>query len=93
MVRYLYCRHGTTISTGIPAHDRGAGCSNCVVIKFRGRYQYYSCDGKDTCQFSKRAGYDDERGHSISEYLLSYKFDYIFFTGSSKTGKYVMQSC
>jgi aldehyde dehydrogenase (NAD+) len=29
--------------------------------------------------------------HSISEFLLGYKFDYIFFTGSSKTGKYVMQ--
>ena len=29
--------------------------------------------------------------HSVSEYLLSYKFDYIFFTGSSKIGKYVMQ--
>jgi aldehyde dehydrogenase (NAD+) len=29
--------------------------------------------------------------HSISEYLLSYKFDYIFFTGSTKTGRYVMQ--
>jgi aldehyde dehydrogenase (NAD+) len=27
----------------------------------------------------------------VSEYLLSYKFDYIFFTGSSKIGKYVMQ--
>ena len=29
--------------------------------------------------------------HSISEYLLNYKFDYIFFTGSTKIGKYVMQ--
>jgi aldehyde dehydrogenase (NAD+) len=29
--------------------------------------------------------------HSISEYLLNYKFDYIFFTGSCKTGKYIMQ--
>jgi len=29
--------------------------------------------------------------HSMSEFLLSYKFDYIFFTGSSKVGKYVMQ--
>jgi aldehyde dehydrogenase (NAD+) len=28
--------------------------------------------------------------HSISEYLLDYNFDYIFFTGSSKIGKYVM---
>jgi aldehyde dehydrogenase (NAD+) len=29
--------------------------------------------------------------HSISEYLLEQKFDYIFFTGSSRIGKYVMQ--
>jgi aldehyde dehydrogenase (NAD+) len=29
--------------------------------------------------------------HSVSDYLLSYNFDYIFFTGSSKTGKYVME--
>jgi aldehyde dehydrogenase (NAD+) len=28
--------------------------------------------------------------HSISEYLLDYKFDYIFFTGSSSVGRYVM---
>ena len=29
--------------------------------------------------------------HSISEYLLDQKFDYIFFTGSCRVGKYVMQ--
>jgi aldehyde dehydrogenase (NAD+) len=29
--------------------------------------------------------------HTVSEYLLNYKFDYIFFTGSCKIGKYVMQ--
>ena len=29
--------------------------------------------------------------HTVSEYLLSQKFDYIFFTGSTKVGKYVMQ--
>jgi aldehyde dehydrogenase (NAD+) len=29
--------------------------------------------------------------HSISEYLLEQKFDYIFFTGSCRIGKYVMQ--
>jgi aldehyde dehydrogenase (NAD+) len=28
--------------------------------------------------------------HSVSEYLLNQKFDYIFFTGSSEIGKYVM---
>ena len=29
--------------------------------------------------------------HSISEFLLEKKFDYIFFTGSCRVGKYVMQ--
>lgn len=29
--------------------------------------------------------------HTVSEYLLNYNFDYIFFTGSCKTGKYVME--
>lgn len=29
--------------------------------------------------------------HSISDYLLDYKFDYIFFTGSSRIGRYVME--
>lgn len=29
--------------------------------------------------------------HSVSEFLLTHKFDYIFFTGSCKVGKYVMQ--
>jgi aldehyde dehydrogenase (NAD+) len=29
--------------------------------------------------------------HSVSEYLLNYRFDYIFFTGSCEIGRYVMQ--
>lgn len=29
--------------------------------------------------------------HAISNYLLEQKFDYIFFTGSSRIGRYVMQ--
>jgi aldehyde dehydrogenase (NAD+) len=29
--------------------------------------------------------------HTVSEYLLDQKFDYIFFTGSPRIGKYVMQ--
>jgi acyl-CoA reductase-like NAD-dependent aldehyde dehydrogenase len=29
--------------------------------------------------------------HTVSEQLLNHKFDYIFFTGSCKTGKYVME--
>jgi aldehyde dehydrogenase (NAD+) len=29
--------------------------------------------------------------HSVSDQLLSHKFDYIFFTGSSRIGKHVMQ--
>ncbi len=29
--------------------------------------------------------------HSVSEYLLNSKFDYIFFTGSTEIGRYVME--
>lgn len=29
--------------------------------------------------------------HSVSDFLLDYKFDYIFFTGSSRIGKHVMK--
>ena len=29
--------------------------------------------------------------HSVSEYLLDSKFDYIFFTGSTRTGKHVIE--
>jgi aldehyde dehydrogenase (NAD+) len=29
--------------------------------------------------------------HLVSEYLLDHKFDYIFFTGSSRIGRYVME--
>lgn len=29
--------------------------------------------------------------HTVSEYLLDHRFDYIFFTGSSRIGKYVME--
>lgn len=29
--------------------------------------------------------------HSISEHLLNYKFDYIFFTGSNRIGRYVVE--
>lgn len=29
--------------------------------------------------------------HTVSDYLLGYKFDYIFFTGSPKTGSHVME--
>lgn len=29
--------------------------------------------------------------HTVSEFLLDHKFDYIFFTGSTKIGRYVME--
>lgn len=29
--------------------------------------------------------------HDVSDYLLNYNFDYIFFTGSCRVGKYVME--
>jgi aldehyde dehydrogenase (NAD+) len=64
---------------------------NCVVLKV-------SRQAPETAKVLERMiGEMDSRhvalitgDHDVSEYLLNYNFDYIFFTGSQKTGKYVM---
>jgi aldehyde dehydrogenase (NAD+) len=65
---------------------------NCVVLKVSRQVPY------STAVMEKiLAGIPQELvlmingDHDVSEFLLSYKFDYIFFTGSIKVGKYVMQ--
>jgi aldehyde dehydrogenase (NAD+) len=65
---------------------------NCVVLKVS--RQVPAITGimeKILDEFPKELIIMLNGDHSVSEYLLSYKFDYIFFTGSCKTGKYVMQ--
>ncbi|MFO7621629.1 MAG: aldehyde dehydrogenase [Bacteroidales bacterium] len=65
---------------------------NCVVIKVSGQVP------NTTSVMEKIISYFPEElvlllngDHSVSEYLLNQKFDYIFFTGSCSVGKYVMK--
>ncbi len=65
---------------------------NCVILKVSRQVpNITSVMKKILDSFPKELVMMINGDHSVSEYLLSYKFDYIFFTGSSKTGKYVMQ--
>jgi len=65
---------------------------NCVILKVSRQVpNITSVMKKILDSFPKELVMMINGDHSVSEYLLSYKFDYIFFTGSCKTGKYVMQ--
>jgi aldehyde dehydrogenase (NAD+) len=65
---------------------------NCVILKVSGQVPY-------TMQVIEKILADLPRelvtlikgDHSMNDFLLDYKFDYIFFTGSPRIGKYVMQ--
>jgi aldehyde dehydrogenase (NAD+) len=64
---------------------------NCVTLKVS---QQAPCTGdvieKILGNFPKELITIVKGDHSLSEYLLDYKFDYIFFTGSPDVGKFVM---
>jgi aldehyde dehydrogenase (NAD+) len=65
---------------------------NCVVLK--ASQQVPNCNAvmeKIMAHFPKELMVMINGDHTISDYLLSYSFDYIFFTGSSRIGKHVMQ--
>jgi aldehyde dehydrogenase (NAD+) len=65
---------------------------NCVVLKVsRQAPNVTSVMEKILDYFPKELVVMINGDHELSDYLLNYKFDYIFFTGSSITGKYVMQ--
>jgi aldehyde dehydrogenase (NAD+) len=65
---------------------------NCVVLKASRQVpNTISVMEKILNNFPKELISMINGDHSISEYLLNYNFDYIFFTGSCKTGKYVME--
>jgi aldehyde dehydrogenase (NAD+) len=65
---------------------------NCVVIKVSRQVPHITVlMEKILANFPKELVMMMNGDHSVSEYLLSYKFDYIFFTGSCQVGKYVMQ--
>ncbi|HOF21108.1 MAG TPA: aldehyde dehydrogenase family protein [Bacteroidales bacterium] len=65
---------------------------NCVIVKASGKVpNITSVMQKIIGNFPAGLVAMVNGDHSISEHLLSYKFDYIFFTGSTRIGKYVMQ--
>ena len=64
---------------------------NCVVLKVSRQVPNITAVmGKIVDCFPKELVMMLNGDHTVSEFLLSYKFDYIFFTGSNKIGKYVM---
>lgn len=64
---------------------------NCVVLKTSQRVPAASAViEKIISSLSNDLVVTINGDHSISEFLLDQKFDYIFFTGSTKVGKYVL---
>ena len=65
---------------------------NCVVLKVSQQVpNIASVMEKILAPFPQELVMLINGDHSVSEYLLNHQFDYIFFTGSSKIGRYVMQ--
>jgi aldehyde dehydrogenase (NAD+) len=65
---------------------------NCVVLKTSQRAPHISrVIEKIISNLPKDLIVTINGDHSISEYLLDNKFDYIFFTGSSNVGRHVME--
>jgi len=65
---------------------------NCVILKVSRQVpDIAAVMGKILSHFPQEFVAMINGDHTISEYLLEQKFDYIFFTGSCRVGKYVMQ--
>ena len=65
---------------------------NCVVLKVSRQVpNVTSVFEKILNHFPKELVIMMNGDHYLSEFLLNYRFDYIFFTGSCNTGKYVMK--
>ncbi|MBE3086585.1 MAG: aldehyde dehydrogenase [Bacteroidetes bacterium] len=65
---------------------------NCVILKVSRQVPNIAAVmGKILSKFPHELVAMIDGDHAISDYLLDQKFDYIFFTGSPKVGKYVMQ--
>jgi aldehyde dehydrogenase (NAD+) len=65
---------------------------NCVILKVSRQAQNISAVmEKILAYFPVELVAMVNGDHSVSEYLLNQRFDYIFFTGSCNVGKYVMQ--
>jgi len=65
---------------------------NCVILKVSRQVQNINAVmEKILSHFPQELIALINGDHSINEYLLEQKFDYIFFTGSCRVGKYIMQ--
>jgi len=65
---------------------------NCVILKVsRQAPKIVTVMEKILSNFPQELVAMTNGDHTLSEYLLEQKFDYIFFTGSCRVGKYVMQ--
>lgn len=65
---------------------------NCVIIKMSQQVPYTAAVMEKLLDHLPKKVVAVANGdHSVSDYLLDHKFDYIFFTGSSRIGKYVMK--
>ena len=65
---------------------------NCVVLKTSRQVPHVtSVLEKILDNFPKELVTMINGDHYVSDYLLEYKFDYIFFTGSTEIGKHVMR--
>jgi aldehyde dehydrogenase (NAD+) len=65
---------------------------NCVILKVSGQVPNVAgVMERILDQLPKELVAMAGGGHEMSDYLLDQKFDYIFFTGSPRVGKYVMQ--
>ncbi|TAL60621.1 MAG: aldehyde dehydrogenase family protein, partial [Bacteroidetes bacterium] len=65
---------------------------NCVILKVSQQVPYISAVmSKILNHFPNELIALIDGDHSVSDYLLDQKFNYIFFTGSVRIGKYVMQ--
>lgn len=65
---------------------------NCVVLKSSQQVPHVTAVmEKILSHFPPELVVMINGSHTVSEYLLSYPFDYIFFTGSTRIGRHVME--
>ncbi len=65
---------------------------NCVILRVSGQVpETAAIIGKILSHLPKELVALVDGDHSVSDYLLDQKFDYIFFTGSQRVGKLVSQ--
>jgi aldehyde dehydrogenase (NAD+) len=65
---------------------------NCVILKVSQQVPYITAVIEKILNHFPEELFKLVKGdHMVNEFLLDYKFDYIFFTGSCKVGRHVME--